>query len=57
MYCSVSSTTIPEPLSACLMTSDWSELSSLSAFVCVAVRFVVVFRGFSVLTCVLILFR
>ena len=47
MYCDVSSTTIPEPLSACLMTSDWSELSSFSALACVGVRFAVVLSGAS----------
>ena len=45
MYCSVSSTTMPEPLSALLMTRVGSEQSSSSAFVCVGVRFGVALSG------------
>ena len=56
-YCSVSSTTMPEPLSALLMTKDVSERSCLSALVCMGVRFGVTLRGCSLLICDLILFR
>ena len=32
MYLSLSSTTMPDPLSAVFMTNDWSEASSLRVF-------------------------
>ena len=38
-YCSVSSTTIPEPLSALLITRVWSDCRSLRAFICEGFRF------------------
>ena len=53
----VSSTTIPEPLSALLMTKLLSELSCLRVLVCIGVRFGVTLRGCSLLICVLTLFR
>ena len=56
-YCSVSSITMPEPLSALLITRVSSCCSSLRAFLCVGVRFGVVFRGLSVLICSFILYR
>ena len=56
-YWCVSSTTIPEPLSALLMTKLLSELSCLRAMVCIDVRFGVILRGRSLLICVLTLFR
>ena len=56
-YCSVSSTTMPEPLSALLITRVWSEQSSFSALLCAGVRFVVVLRGCNLLTFFLTLFR
>ena len=57
IYCSVSSTTIPEPLSAVLMINVWSDLSCLSALFCVGVRLGVNFSGCNVFISVLILFR
>ena len=57
MYCSVSSTTMPEPLSALFMIRVGSDWSSLRAFFCVGVRFGVILRGFIVLISVLTLFR
>ena len=53
----MSSTTIPEPLSALLMTRLLSELSCLRALVCMGDRFGVTFRGCSLSICVLILLR
>ena len=53
----MSSTTIPEPLSALLMTRVWSEPSCLRGCLCIGVKFGVIFKGWSVLTFVLILFR
>ena len=44
-YCSVSSITMPEPLSAFLMTRVVSDWSSLRAMLCVGVRFGICFRG------------
>ena len=41
----MSSITIPEPLSALLMTRDLSDWSSLRALFCVGVRLGVVLRG------------
>ena len=57
VYCSVSSTTMPEPLSAFLMTKVWSVYSSLRPFLCVGVKLGVVFKGLIVLISLLILFR
>ena len=56
-YCSVFSTTMPEPLSALLMTKVWSKHSCLRALVCKGVRFGVTLRECSLLTSVFILFR
>lgn len=56
-YCCVSSTTIPEPLSALLMTRVLSVLSSLRACFSLGVKFGVTFRGCINLVSVLILFR
>ena len=56
-YCSVSSMTMPEPLSALFMTSVLSDWSSLRALFCVGVRFGVVFRECNELISFLILFR
>ena len=57
IYCLVSSTTMPEPLSAFLMTKVWSEQSCLKASFCVGVKLGDILRGFNVLISVLILFR
>ena len=56
-YWCVSSTTIPEPLSALLMTRLLSEQSCLRALVCMGDRFGVTLRGCSLSICVLILLR
>ena len=53
----VSSTTIPEPLSALLMTKVLSEQSCLRALVCVGVRLGVTFMGLTLFICVLTLSR
>ena len=57
MYCLVSSTTIPEPLSAFLMIKVWSEQSCLKASSCTGVKLGVILRGCNVFISVLILFR
>ena len=57
IYCSVSSTTMPEPLSALLITRVWSVDSTLSDLCWVGVRFGVNFSGCNVFVSVLILFR
>ena len=56
-YLSVSSITIPDPLSALLITRVWSRESCLRASVCLGVRFGVILRGCKLLISVLILFR
>ena len=58
-YCSVSSTTIPDPLSALLIIRVWSEASCSRASFCVGVRFGFTLRvcreSISVLTLLLLL--
>ena len=56
-YCSVSSITMPEPLSALLITKVLSDRSSLRALFCVGVRLGEIFKGCSELISFLILFR
>lgn len=57
MYCSLSSITIPEPLSAFLMTRVWSLARSFKAFCCDMVRFFLNGLGASCSISVLILVR
>ena len=56
IYCSVSSTTMPEPLSGLLITRVWSVDSSLSASCWVGVRFGVNCSDCNVFVFVLLIF-